>query len=239
MKECGLHRGCRATAQSVAGWGYAAPTVTSQKLPHAHRQDRTQRRQGSCNPYRAAQAHAVKVVRPVGASSIAIAGIGGAGCNMVRRHWQSMENRPGIQHLAVNTDRNSLSRIDAMPGILLHADASGAEAVMPWLAQCKALYLLAGLGGRAGSIATPALARLARNAGLHTVALVGMPWEWEGCRRKTAAQHALESVREYAAETVVVHGDEVAQRLGENALVDQFIAGVDALLLRELDARMG
>ena len=79
---------------------------------------------------------------------------------------------------------------------MLNEDASGVAAVMPWLANCKALYLLAGLGGRTGSTATPALARLARKAGLHTVALVGMPLEWEGERRRTAALHALESLRE-------------------------------------------
>ena len=143
-----------------------------------------------------------------------------------------------MQHLAVNTDRSAITRVQVMPAILLNADASGAEAVMPWLAQCKTLYLLAVLGGRAGSTATPALARLARDAGLHTVALVGMPLEWEGRQRRTSAECALASVREYAAETVVVHGDAQGERLVDDATLDDLLAEFDAALLRELDGRV-
>ena len=75
-----------------------------------------------------------------------------------------------------------------MPTILLNADASGVDAVMPWLVDCKELCLLAGLGGRAGSAATLALAYLARQAGLRAVALVGVPfarWKaWGSMRRR-------------------------------------------------------
>lgn len=166
---------------------------------------------------------------------VAVAGIGGAGCKLVQLHRQSTASRPNLQHLAVNTDRNTIAGIEGMPSILLHADASGTEAVMPWLAQCKALCLLAGLGGRAGSVATPALARLAHDAGLHTVALVCMPFDWEGRRRRTAALHALDSVQKYASETVIIHGDDVAERLGDDCAMTECIAQCDALLLRELE----
>jgi cell division GTPase FtsZ len=147
---------------------------------------------------------------------------------------------PNLRHLAVHTDRDTITRIQAMPAILLHADASGVAAVMPWLADCKALYVLADMGDwpSGGSIATPALVRLAREAGLHTVALVGMPCVWEGERRNTAALHALESLRDCATETVVVHGDAVAERLGEDATFDQLVEAFDAELLQELDARL-
>ena len=147
---------------------------------------------------------------------------------------------PNWRHLAVHTDRDTITRIQAMSAILLHADASGVAAVMPWLADCKALYVLADMGDwrSGGSLATPALVRLAREAGLHTVALVGMPCVWEGERRNTAALHALESLRECATETVVVHGDAVAERFGEDATLDQFVAAFDAALLEELDGRL-
>lgn len=144
-----------------------------------------------------------------------------------------------MRHLAVHTDRDTIARIQAMPAILLNADASGVAAVMPWLADCKVLYVLADIGDwRVGSIATPALVRLAREAGLHTVALVGMPFAWEGERRNTAAMHALESLRDCATKTVVVHGDAIAERLGEDATLDQLLAAFDAALLQELDARL-
>lgn len=166
---------------------------------------------------------------------VVVAGIGGAGCKLVQLHRQSTASRPNLQHLAVNTDRNTIAGIEGMPSILLHADASGTEAIMPWLTQCKVLCLLAGLGGRAGSIATPALARLAQHAGLYTVALVCMPFDWEGGRRRTAALQALDSVQKYVSETVIIHGDDVAERLGDDCAMTECIAQCDALLLRELE----
>lgn len=185
------------------------------------------------------QRPALRLVPEPARSAIAIAGVGGAGCSMVQLHQQSIAVPSQMQHLAVHTDRNAIARIQGMPAILLNADASGVAAVRPWLADCKALCVLADIGDwRVGSIATPALVRLAREAGLHTVALVGMPFVWEGQRRSTAALHALEGVRDYASETVVVHGDAVAERLGEDAMLDQLVAAFDAALLQELDARL-
>lgn len=166
---------------------------------------------------------------------IAVAGIGGAGCKLVQLHRQSTASHPHLQHLAVYTDRNTITRMEGMSSILLHADASGTEAVMPWLAQCRAVCLLAGLGGRAGSTATPALARLAHDAGLYTVALVCMPFDWEGGRRRTAALQALDSVQNYVSEAVIIHGDDVAERLGDDCAMTECIAQCDALLLRELE----
>ena len=187
--------------------------------------------------------HPARLPAPAPKRVRAIAGVGVAGCRLVQHHQPSVAASPHMsymRHLVVHTDRDTVTRIQAMPAILLHADASGVAAVMPWLADCKALYVLADMGDwpSGGSIATPALVRLAREAGLHTVALVGMPCVWEGERRNTAALHALESLRECATETVVVHGDAVAERLDEDATVDQFVAAYDAELLQELEGRL-
>ena len=183
----------------------------------------------------------LRLVPPL-ARSMAIAGVGVAGCRLAQHHQLSVAaslKMSHMRHLAVHTDRDTITRIQGMPALLLNADAWGVAAVMPWLADCKALYVLADIGDwRVGSIATPALVRLAREAGLHTVALVGMPFEWEGERRSTAALHALEGLRECATETVAVHGDAVAERLGEDATLDQLLAAFDVELLQELDARL-
>jgi hypothetical protein len=195
------------------------------------------------NPERVPAAAPARVPAPEPARCVAIVGVGVAGCRLVQRHQLSVAASPPMpnwRHLAVHTDRDTITRIQAMSAILLHADASGVAAVMPWLADCKALYVLADMGDwrSGGSLATPALVRLAREACLHTVALVGMPCVWEGERRNTAALHALESLRECATETVVVHGDAVAERFGEDATLDQFVAAFDAALLEELDGRL-
>ena len=186
--------------------------------------------------------HPARLPAPAPKRVRAIAGVGVAGCRLVQHHQPSVAASPHMsymRHLAVHTDRDTVTRIQAMPAILLNADASGVATVMPWLADCKALYVLADIADRrGGSLATPALVRLAREAGLHTVALVGMPCAWEGERRSTDSLDALQVVKEYASETVVIHGDAVAERLGEDATLDQLMDAFDAELLQELDGRL-
>ena len=42
----------------------------------------------------------------------------------------------------------------------------------------------------------------------------------------------------FATEAVVIHGDAVAERLGEDATLDQLMDAFDAELLQELDGRL-
>ena len=170
--------------------------------------------------------------------SIAIVGIGGAGFNRVQRHQEYACGGPRIQYLAVNTDRQAISRIHGMPTILLNSDGSGVEAVMPWLASCNALYVMAGLGGVAGSTAAPALVHLAQLAGIPTVALVSLPADFEGRSHRDTAERALQRIRMQAAETVIIDGEEVVQRLGDEISVSDFLDSIDKGLLEELDTRL-
>lgn len=172
-------------------------------------------------------------------SPIAIVGVGGAGCNLVLKHqMHATPSNPPIQHLAVNTDRARILGIHTMPAILLRADASGVEALEPWLTPCHTLYVLAGLGGRAGSAAAPALVHMARGMGLHTVALVSTPFEWEGSRREARAEQALRAVYVQAHEFVLVNSERAVQHLGDDCTMKDMFDCLDAEVLRELEARV-
>lgn len=57
------------------------------------------------------------------------------------------------------------------------------------------VLLVAGLGGATGSGMTPVLARAAREAGARVLAVVFMPFQWEGDLRQRRAQSALEELR--------------------------------------------
>ena len=111
--------------------------------------------------------------------------------------------------------------------------------MLPWLAQRQELFLLAGLGGRAGSSATIALADLARAAGLQTVALVTMPFTWEGRRREKAALQALDALLQRGVDTVVSHGEEVEAVMdGDSATLEAHLEALAAPLLQTLQARL-
>ena len=171
--------------------------------------------------------------------TIAIAGVGGAACTLVLKHQiATPKTSPPLQHLTVDTDPTCISGIDTMPTLLLRADTLDVEAFKPWLAPCQTLYLLAGLGGRISSVAAPALVRIARDMGLHTVALVTMPFDWEGSRRIDRAEQALRTIYVQAHEMVLVNSERVVQHLGDDCTLQDLFDCLDAAVLRELDARL-
>lgn len=63
------------------------------------------------------------------------------------------------------------------------------------VADSDIVFLIAGLGGGAGSGVTPVLARVAREAKALVVALVTLPFDCEGNRRSQQAQEALAELR--------------------------------------------
>ena len=171
--------------------------------------------------------------------TIAIAGVGGPGCTMVLKHQRDTTRLASpLQYLAVDTDPTCRLGIHTMPTLLLRADALDVEALETWLAPCQTLYLLAGLGGRASLVAAPALVRIARDMGLHTVALVTMPFDWESDRRIGCAEQALRSVYVQAHEMILVDRDRFVQHLGGDCTMQDMFDCLDAAVLRELDARL-
>ena len=62
-------------------------------------------------------------------------------------------------------------------------------------AETEVVFLVAGLGGGAGSGVLPVLARAARDSGALVLAFVTLPFECEGNRRQQQAQQALEQLQ--------------------------------------------
>src|SRR5580693_8849913 len=85
------------------------------------------------------------------------------------------------------------------------------------------VFILAGLGGGAGSGISPILARAAREAGALVLAFVTLPFEGEGPRREAQAQQSLEQLQAAADGVICLPGGKVLKLLDENtSLVDIF-----------------
>ncbi|WP_456069857.1 hypothetical protein [Haemophilus paraphrohaemolyticus] len=74
---------------------------------------------------------------------------------------------------------------------------------------CKKLILVAGLGGDTGSVATPAIAKLAKQQGCTVIAAVTTPFIYEGETRTKVAQQALQELKDYTDECIVVDNQEM------------------------------
>src|SRR5262249_47418724 len=106
------------------------------------------------------------------------------------------------------------------------------------------VFIVAGLGGGTGSGVAPLLAHLAQEAGALGLALVTLPFEYEGARRQAQAQDALERLKAAADGVICLPNQKVFQLLHEdtpvleafhkiNDLLSEGVCGIRRLLTSE------
>jgi cell division protein FtsZ len=76
-------------------------------------------------------------------------------------------------------------------------------------------FVAAGMGGGTGSGAAPVLAKMARQAGALTVAIVTKPFAFEGRRRKKQAEDAIAKLRENVDTLILVSNDKLLEVIPE------------------------
>ncbi len=189
-----------------------------------------------------ASAHPTSVGRPV----IRVVGVGGAGVNAVNRMVEAEVE--GIEFVAVNTDVQSLQQSTA--DITLHIGAEltrglgsgsdanvGRQAAMEDYDRLKALlkgsdmiFITAGAGGGTGTGAAPVVARIAREVGALTVAIVTKPFGFEGTRRSEQAERGVGALADEVDTLIVVPNDRLLSVLDkQTAMVEAFRVADDVL----------
>jgi cell division protein FtsZ len=86
-------------------------------------------------------------------------------------------------------------------------------------AGAEVVFIIAGLGGGAGSGISPVLARAAREAGALVLAFVTKPFECEGNRREEQAQAALEQLKTAADGVICLPNQKIFKLIDENTSV--------------------
>jgi cell division protein FtsZ len=177
---------------------------------------------------------------------IRVVGVGGAGVNAVNRMVEAEVE--GVEFLAVNTDLQSLQQSTA--DITLHIGAeltrglgSGSDANVGRLAamedydRVKALlkgsdmiFITAGAGGGTGTGAAPVVARIGREVGALTVAIVTKPFGFEGSRRGEQAEAGVSALAQEVDTLIVVPNDRLLSVLDkQTAMVEAFRVADDVL----------
>jgi cell division protein FtsZ len=190
--------------------------------------------------------HAASAPAGVGRPIIRVVGVGGAGVNAVNRMVEAEVE--GIEFLAVNTDLQSLQQSTA--DLTLHIGAEltrglgsgsdaniGRQAAMEDYDRMKALlkgsdmiFIAAGAGGGTGTGAAPVVARIAREVGALTVAIVTKPFGFEGSRRGEQADHGVGALAEEVDTLIVVPNDRLLGVLDkQTAMVEAFRVADDVL----------
>ena len=138
---------------------------------------------------------------------IKVIGVGGGGCNAVARMMTA--GLTGVDFYVVNTDVQALNASPVPNKIPIGAKLTnglgagsdpekGKQAALDdtnrlveILEDADMVFLTSGLGGGTGTGATPVVASLAKELGALTVAIVTMPFKFEGPKRIRQAERGL------------------------------------------------
>ncbi len=154
-------------------------------------------------------------------AKIKVVGIGGAGCNAVDHLIDA--NLQGVDFYVMNTDIQALERSKSPnkiqigkeitrgrgagsdPKIGKNAAEAAREEIANILEGADIVFITAGLGGGTGTGAAPVVAQIAQEKGILTVAVVTLPFEFEGRRRAKNAEEGLKELRKYVDACTVVN----------------------------------
>ncbi|MFQ6037137.1 MAG: cell division protein FtsZ [Candidatus Aminicenantales bacterium] len=151
-------------------------------------------------------------------ASIKVIGIGGGGGNAVNRMIEA--GIEGVEFIAVNTDLQALSNNRSRKKVQIGAQLTkglgsggrseiGKEAaiedtekLIEIIEGADMVFLTTGLGGGTGTGATPILANLASELDILAIAIVTLPFEFEGRIRAKQAEEGLSELKA-AVDTVI------------------------------------
>lgn len=174
---------------------------------------------------------------------ITIMGVGGCGSNAVDYMQQS--GLSGVDLIVANTDRHALERSHVPVKILLGDSGLGCgrnprigrvsaqhseRLIQERLTGCRVLLILAGMGGGAGTGASPVIASMAREMGILTAAIVTTPFEFEGEEANEVAQSGIAKLAAGLNALIVVPNESLMLTMNKEVTLDQCFGEVDALL---------
>ena len=177
-------------------------------------------------------------------SIIMVVGVGGAGGNAVNHMWNL--GIRGVTFLVCNTDQQALDKSPVELKIRLGAEGLGAgndpengrrAAVesLPEIRQhleesgTRMLFITAGMGGGTGTGASPVIAKLAKEMGLLTVAIVTSPLAVEGKIRYEQAFRGIEELRQNVDSLLIINNENILEIYGRLSLKQAFGKADDIL----------
>ena len=141
---------------------------------------------------------------------IKVIGVGNGGCNAVNRMIEEKLN--GVDFVAMNTDKQALSRSNAETKIVLGERVTqglgagtdpekGAEAAKEDVAKIEEIinganlvFIASSFGGGTGTGASPVVAEIAKKCGALTIGVVTKPFKYEGKLKMNRAESGIEKM---------------------------------------------
>ena len=185
-----------------------------------------------------------EVFRPV--CNIKVVGIGGGGNNAVNRMVNA--GIKSAEFVAVNTDKQALLMSKAKhriqigekltggkgagsePEIGMKAAEESKDILVSMLEGTDLVFITAGMGGGTGTGAAPVIAKLAKDMGILTIAVVTKPFGFEGRKRMDNAERGLKLLKDAVDTLVVVQNEKLLKIVPKGTpIVEAFRTADDVL----------
>lgn len=179
-------------------------------------------------------------------AKIKVVGIGGGGGASVNR--MISDNIKGVEFIVVNTDVQALNQNLAPrkipigktltrglgagmdPEIGSRAAEENQNEIREALSGADMVFLTCGLGGGTGTGAIPEVAKLAKDIGALTVAVVTKPFTFEGAQRRRIADDGFDRLLQHVDAIITIPNDRVLQIIDKKTSVIDAFNVVDDVL---------
>ncbi len=181
-----------------------------------------------------------------GSSIIKVIGVGGGGSNAVNHMYR--QGIKGVEFVVCNTDAQALETspvptkvqlgssltegrgAGSIPEVGRNAAIENIEDVRRILLEnTRMIFITAGMGGGTGTGAAPIIAQAAREMGILTVAIVTIPFEFEGKKRKQQADEGVELLKKNVDTIIIIRNQRLREMFGNLNLSEAF-ANADNIL---------
>jgi cell division protein FtsZ len=186
------------------------------------------------------------LVEEVIGAKIKVVGIGGGGGNAVNRMIET--GIEGVEFIAVNTDVQALNSnrsgtkvqignqvtkglgSGGRPDTGKQAAMEDTEKLIELIQGADMVFLTTGLGGGTGTGATPVLANLASEMDILAIAIVTLPFEFEGRVRAKQAQEGLKELKSAVDTVISIPNERLLQTVNlDTSIQDAFKMADDIL----------
>ena len=164
-------------------------------------------------------------------SSIKVIGVGGGGSNAV--NYMYHKGIKGVDFVVCNTDQQALDDSPVPTKIQLGVSITEGLGAGAWplkgrlaaeenindvidVLECntKMVFINAGMGGGTGTGAAPVIAKAAKDLDILTVAIVTIPFVFEGELRMSQAKEGIEEIKKHVDSLIVINNNKLREIYG-------------------------
>ena len=168
---------------------------------------------------------------------IKVVGVGGGGCNAV--NYMYRQNIQGCSFIVCNTDAQALQTSEVPVKIQLGQNGLGAgtdptagrnaaleaqDEIARKVLDCgtQMLFITAGMGGGTGTGASPVIAKMAKDRGILTVAVVTIPFKNEGNESQSKAVDGIHELEKNVDSLLIINNEKLYQFFGDTLIQEAF-----------------